>query len=63
MTEQTYEIADDGRAIKCLKCNRTSWHPEDVKQRYCGHCHEFHDRPEVDKAVRTFLQGTARNAE
>lgn len=28
-------------AITCPKCGRTSWHPEDVRQGYCGACHEF----------------------
>ena len=37
-----YEIAEDGRAIKCLKCEMVSWHPEDVRHRYCGNCHKFH---------------------
>jgi hypothetical protein len=56
MSKPTYEITDDGRAIKCLKCNRTSWHPDDVKKRYCGCCHEFHDRPEIDAALKKFVR-------
>lgn len=41
----TYEIIDDdrGKAIKCLICGRTSWHPEDVCHRYCGACMVFHE--------------------
>jgi hypothetical protein len=27
--------------ITCPTCGRTSFNPEDVKQRYCGFCHEF----------------------
>lgn len=30
-------------SIRCPKCGRTSHHPEDVRQRYCGNCHQFHD--------------------
>ena len=30
-------------SITCPKCGRTSYHPEDVRQRYCGACHRFHD--------------------
>lgn len=26
----------------CPNCGRTSHHPEDVRQRYCGACHAFH---------------------
>lgn len=33
-----------GVAIKCLRCNMTSWHPKDVEYLYCGNCHEFHLR-------------------
>jgi uncharacterized OB-fold protein len=29
--------------IRCHTCGRTSYHPKDVEERYCGHCHVFHD--------------------
>jgi len=29
--------------IKCLVCGRTSWNENDVKQRYCGNCHQYHE--------------------
>lgn len=38
-----YRIEDDGKAITCLICQRTSWHPKDVEQSYCGRCHLFLD--------------------
>jgi hypothetical protein len=31
-----------GKAIKCLLCQRTSYNPNDVENRYCGFCHIFH---------------------
>jgi hypothetical protein len=31
--------------IKCLRCGRTSHNPNDIAQKYCGHCHRFHDDP------------------
>lgn len=31
-----------GPSITCPRCQRTSYHPEDIRQRYCGHCHAFH---------------------
>ncbi len=40
----TYEIVKGGEAIKCLVCNMTSYHPVDVRERFCGNCHEFHDQ-------------------
>ena len=30
------------QTLTCRHCGRTSAHPEDVKNRYCGHCHVFH---------------------
>ncbi len=44
-----YVIADitvtDGRlrSITCLVCGSTSFHGDDIRQRYCGYCHAFHD--------------------
>jgi len=29
-------------AIRCHKCGLISRNPTDVKERYCGNCHEFH---------------------
>jgi len=29
--------------IRCHTCGRISYHPKDVKERYCGACHKFHD--------------------
>lgn len=30
-------------SITCLRCGTTSYHPVDVHEHYCGHCHIFHD--------------------
>lgn len=30
--------------IKCPFCGMTSWNPNDVRWKYCGNCHNFHDR-------------------
>lgn len=38
----TCEIVENGQAIKCLRCGRTSWNPNDVQHRYCGGCQAFH---------------------
>lgn len=39
----SFEILNHGKAIKCLLCNRISHNPNDIRQRYCGNCHTFHD--------------------
>ena len=30
-------------AIRCLECGRTSYHPGDIQEKYCGNCHKFHE--------------------
>lgn len=30
-------------SITCPKCGRTSYHIDDIRHRYCGNCHEYHD--------------------
>ena len=29
-------------SITCPQCGRTSYHPMDIQEKYCGHCHEWH---------------------
>lgn len=41
--EKTYLLLEDGAAIQCIVCGRTSHHPMDVKERYCGHCKRWHE--------------------
>lgn len=43
----TYIIDPAGEWILCLRCGLRSYNPNDVKQRYCGHCHIFHDDLEI----------------
>lgn len=38
-----YVISHDGKSILCETCGRRSFHPEDVANKYCGHCHVFHE--------------------
>lgn len=33
--------APDAPSITCPQCGRTSYHPEDIKQGYCGACHDW----------------------
>jgi hypothetical protein len=40
------------KGIKCLLCNRTSWNPNDVENKYCGNCHLFHDFATYDITQR-----------
>lgn len=40
----SYTILEDGRAIRCEHCQKTSWNQGDVDNLYCGHCKLFHTR-------------------
>lgn len=36
-------------AIKCLVCERVSYHPNDIAQRYCPFCHRFHEDQDLEE--------------
>ena len=48
----TYAIGASGKNITCLDCGLISWNPEDVRQRYCVYCREFHDDKEIKAQPR-----------
>jgi len=35
-------VSAPARSIVCPRCGIESHHPEDVAQRYCGNCHDWH---------------------
>lgn len=47
--KKTYEIiisqGTQGtfKGIKCFTCGLTSWNEHDIKEKYCGNCHKFHE--------------------
>jgi hypothetical protein len=53
VSEPTYELVNDGRAIRCRRCGLTSHNPNDVAQRYCGQCKVFHE--DVGPSVAALL--------
>ncbi len=40
---KTYTLTADGKSITCLRCKKTSKHPEHVKNHWCPWCHAAHD--------------------
>ena len=34
--------------IRCHTCQRISFHPKDIRERYCGACHVFHEAHLLD---------------
>lgn len=49
--DPTFEVVADGRAIHCFVCGYTSWNLNDVRARYCGHCHRWHDTTPADNIL------------
>jgi hypothetical protein len=49
---KTFAISENGEAITCFFCRRTSHNLNDVTQRYCGYCNTFHD--DAMRALRLF---------
>jgi hypothetical protein len=37
-------------SITCPSCSKTSYNPNDVRERYCGNCHLFHYQMPVQNA-------------
>jgi hypothetical protein len=44
--------ADEAPSITCPKCGKTSHSPSDIKARYCGACHLFHDQWVLDECAK-----------
>jgi hypothetical protein len=40
---RTYIIDRAGQWITCLRCDRTSYNQSDIAEKFCGHCHHFHE--------------------
>jgi ribosomal protein L37E len=48
-----YIITPGGKSIICLYCGWESYNPNDVANKYCGHCHAFiMDKYENQKAAK-----------
>ncbi len=43
----------------CPQCRRTSYNPNDVRERYCGACHQYYDMMPVE-LVETLMRSRAR---
>jgi len=42
-TPLTFEILENGKAIKCRICGAVSHGPRDIEHHFCGYCHVDHD--------------------
>lgn len=39
-------------SIKCRVCGLTSGNENDVKHKYCGNCHKFHEQFENERIIK-----------
>lgn len=46
-------------SITCPVCGKTSYHPTDINEGYCGNCHDYTSR---STAVHVFEMGLAERA-
>jgi ribosomal protein L37E len=42
-------------SIECPRCHRVSFHPQDVSEGYCAHCHDFTTAKKLHQPIE--LQG------
>lgn len=49
VADPTYEVIDQGTAIRCLRCGMVSRHPEDIDNLWCGYCKQFHEDGEPER--------------
>lgn len=58
MSEPFYSIVTEGtqgrHGLLCRVCERVSWNPTDVTQRYCGRCQLFLER--TPEQIEAFLE-------
>lgn len=65
-----YQLGEQNgqKYIQCLTCKKKSFHPGDIKHKYCGHCHIFHDErvPKIacdfDGVINSYSSGWAEGA-
>lgn len=46
------QCAEIERGFTCPRCRRTSHNPDDVREGYCGHCHDWTGRSRVPVGLR-----------
>ena len=44
-------MSDLPDSITCPQCGKTSHNPNDVRERYCGFCHQFHEFMKIGGAM------------
>jgi hypothetical protein len=49
---KTYKIDPPHNSITCLACGMVSYLRADIQNRYCGHCHAFHDDLERQQKLK-----------
>jgi hypothetical protein len=61
---RAYTIVADGQAIRCETCGHVSFNPNDIREKYCGFCHAYHDEDDRPGRQREIVETIeARNFE
>lgn len=53
----TCTLAADSGSITCLVCGASSSHPQDISERYCPRCHQFHEILSLQREYEQQLAG------
>lgn len=48
------KFAERAPSFTCPRCGAESFNPNDIRERYCGHCHAFVDDPPASYRDDTF---------
>lgn len=57
----SYLVSFDGKVLFCRMCGYASHNPHDVENRYCGHCHLFHDNLKLEAHLANLTKSSAEN--
>jgi hypothetical protein len=58
-SERIEPLNDSPPSFTCPRCGRTSHHPDDVREGYCGACHDWTREPlsdSIDRIVRAYYE-------
>jgi hypothetical protein len=51
-------VSEQPPGFSCPKCGRTSHHPDDIREGYCGACHDWTGTPAGGATATIPLSGT-----
>jgi hypothetical protein len=51
-------MSDEFPSITCPRCKKVSYHGDDIKYKYCNHCHDWHEfmDPNLENKIESFIE-------